>query len=166
MNAAGITLAGLTAALVVLYANLSHWWKGKREGKQLAPLGKGAAGGLVAAVCPGGILGWVTAHTGKAANTGGAGLAHGATGVQTSAPISHGTLDGLTAPGAVIVVLIAAAVVIAWRGAEKRDRWRILGGAFVMIMFCLTAGGAGALDWVPNALNGVGDQIKNSVGSA
>lgn len=166
MNATGITLAGAAGALVVLYANLAHWWKGKREAKGLAPLTKGAAGGLVAAVCPGGILGWVTAHTGQAANTGGGGLVHGATGVQASTPISHGTLDGLTVPGAVIVVLIAASVVFAWRGAEKRDRWRILGGAFVMIMFCLTAGGAGALDWVPGALNSAGEQIKSSVESA
>jgi hypothetical protein len=159
----GLTLAGLATALVVLYANLRPWWAGKRDAKQLAAFGKGSALGLVSAVCPGGILGWLHAHSATAANTAGDKLTTGATGVPTPAPVDHRALGGLTQAGAVVVVVIAAAVVWAWRAADKKDKRRIAGGAFVTSVACLTAGVAGALTWVPDALNSVGSQIQGAL---
>lgn len=161
-----VTLSGLALALVVLYANLRPWWTGKREAKQLAPLGKGAALGLVSAVCPGGILGWAAAHSSAAANTGGDRLVHGTTGIKASDPVAHQSMGGLSAPGAVIVALITAVVVLAWRAAGKQDKKRIAGGAFVSTVLCLTAGVAGALTWVPGALNSVGAQLQAAVQGA
>lgn len=159
----GITLAGLAVALVVLYANLRPWWAGKRDAKQLAAFGKGSALGLMSAVCPGGILGWAHAHSGTAANAAGDKLTSTTTGIPTPAPVDHSSLGGLTQPGAVVVVFITAAVVWAWQAADKKDKRRIAGGAFVASVACLTAGVVGALTWVPGTLNAVGAQIQGTL---
>jgi len=162
----GLTLAGLTAAAVVLLLNLRPWWAGSRDVKQLAAFGKGSALGLVSSVCPGGILGWAHAHSAGAANVGGGRLTAAATGVQTAAPVAHRSLTGLTQPGACVVVLVALVVVLAWLAAGKKDRRRILGGAFVTSVLCLAAGVVGALTWVPGLLNTIGASVAHSVGAA
>jgi hypothetical protein len=162
----GLTLAGVALALVILYANLRPWWSGNRDAKQLAAFGKGSALGLVSAVCPGGILGWLHAHSAQAANAGGSKLTTGATGIKAAQPVAHRALGGLTPPGAVVVVVIAAAVVYAWRAAGKQDKKRIAGGAFVTSVACLSAGVVGLLTWVPGALNSIGDQVQNALQGA
>lgn len=166
MNTTGLTLAGLTCAAVVLLLNLRPWWAGSRELKILAPFGKGSALGLMTAVCPGGILGWLHTHSAGAANAGGGRITSSATGVHTAAPVAHRALGGLTQPGACIVVLIALLVILAWKAAGKKDKRRIIGGAFVTSVLCLTAGVVGALTWVPGVLNGAGASVAHAVGAA
>jgi hypothetical protein len=163
MPTTGLTLAGLTAALVVLYANLRPWWASNRDAKQLAAFGKGSALGIVSAVCPGGMLGWLHTHSAQAANASGGKLTSGTTGIKASAPVAHRDLYGLTQTGGVIVVVITIAVFFAWRAAGKQDKKRIAGGAFVASVACLTAGVAGLLTWVPGTLNSIGDQIAGAL---
>ncbi|MFF0510970.1 hypothetical protein [Streptomyces sp. NPDC004250] len=153
------SLGGLLAALLVLYANLRPWWAGGREMKQLAAFGKGLAAALAAAACPGGILSWARQRTGSAANSAGEAAGRSATGTTQTEAISGGHMAGLVATGAVVVVLVVFAVILAWKEAGKKDRRRIVGGAFVGSVACLTAGVAGALAWLPGALNGVGDAV-------
>jgi len=162
----GITLGGLTAAAIVLLYNLRPWWTGNRDAKQLAAFGKGTALGLVSAVCPGGILGWLHAHSGGAANSAGGRITSGATGVHAAAPVAHRSLTGLDEPGACVVAVLAIVVVIAWKAAGKRDKWRMAGGTFVASVLCLTAGVIGALTWMPGLLNGVGASVAHAVGKS
>ena len=165
MNATtGLTLAGLTAAVIVLIYNLRPWYTGGREMKHLVAFGKGSALGVVSAVCPGGLLGWAHAHSGAAANAGGSRIAGATTGVRPSAPIAHRALGGLDQNGACVVVLIAVLVGLAWKFAGKQDKKRIVGGAFVASVLCLTAGVIGMLTWVPGALNSVGASAAHAVG--
>ncbi|MFF9312168.1 hypothetical protein ACF1BS_14780 [Streptomyces sp. NPDC014748] len=154
-----LSLGGLLAALIVLYANLRPWWAGNRDPKRLAAFGKGLAAALAAAACPGGILGWVRHRAGAVANSAGETGGHAATGTTQTQTVAGGQLTGLVATGATVAALAVFAVVLAWKAAGKDDRRRIVGGAFVGLVFTLTAGGAGALDWLPGALNGVGDGI-------
>lgn len=154
-----LTLGGLLAALIVLYANLRPWWAGNRDPKRLTPFGKGLAGALVAAACPGGILGWARQRTGSVANTAGQTAGRGASGTTQTEAISGGQMAGLLGTGALVAVLIVFAVVLAWKAAGKDDKRRILGGVFVGLVASLTAGAAGALAWLPGALNGIGDGI-------
>ncbi|MFG2679201.1 hypothetical protein [Streptomyces sp. NPDC048392] len=153
------SLGGLLAALLILYANLRPWWTGGREMKQLASFGKGLAAAAAAAACPGGILGWARQRTGAVANSAGESVGRSATGTTQTETISSGQMAGLIGVGALVAALVVFAVGLAWKAAGKKDRRRIVGGAFVGTVVCLTAGGAGALDWLPGALNGVGDGI-------
>lgn len=166
MNTTSVTLAGLTVAAIVLYANLRPWWTGNRDAKQLAAFGKGASLGVVSAVCPGGILGWLHAHSGSAADAGGARLTNATTGVKATAPIAHKALGGLDAPGACVVVVLTACMVLAWRAAGKGDKKRMAGGAFVASVLCLTAGVIGMLTWLPGSLNSAGNQVLHAVQAA
>lgn len=154
------SLGGLLAALLVLYANLRPWWAGNREMKLLVPFGKGLAGALAAAACPGGVFAWARQRTGAIANTAGETGGRAATGTTQTEAVSNGQMVGLVATGSLVAVLMVFAVVLAWKAAGKKDRRRILGGAFVGTVASLTAGLAGALNWLPGALNGVGDGIK------
>lgn len=165
-TATGISLAGLTVAAVILYANLRPWWTGNRDAKQLAAFGKGASLGVVSAVCPGGILGWLHTHSGAAADAGGNRITNATTGVKASAPIAHRALGGLDMPGACVVVVLAFGVVLAWRAAGKNDKKRMVGGAFVASALCLTAGVIGLLTWLPGSLNTVGNQVVHAVQGA
>lgn len=59
MNAAtGLSLAGVAAALAIMWANFRPWWKGGRDPKALLPYGAGWLLGALATVCAGGALGW------------------------------------------------------------------------------------------------------------
>lgn len=155
-----LTLGGLLVALLILLANLHPWWKGGREMKQLAPFGKGFGAAACAAACPGGLLGWTHTHTGTAANGAGERTSVATSGTTSGSSLTTGQLVGLGMTGAVIVVLAVFLVVLEYKSAAKKDRRRILGGAFVGSNFLLTAGVAGALTWLPSALNGVGDAAK------
>ncbi|MET9099965.1 hypothetical protein [Streptomyces antibioticus] len=154
-----LSLGGLLAALIVLYANLRPWWAGNRDMKRLVPFGKGLAAALAAAACPGGILGWARNRTGAVANTAGETGGRAATGTTQTETITGGQMTGLIATGAAVVTLAVVAAVLAWKAAGKEDRRRIIGGAYVGFVASLTAGVAGALAWLPGALNGVGDAI-------
>ncbi|MFH9403276.1 hypothetical protein ACH4JS_26525 [Streptomyces sp. NPDC017638] len=154
-----LTLGGLLVALLILLANLHPWWKGGREMKQLAPFGKGFGAAACAAACPGGLLGWTHTHTGTAANGAGARTSVATSGTTSGSGLTTGQLVGLGMTGAVIAVLAVFLVVLEYKAAAKKDRRRILGGAFVGSNFLLTAGVAGMLAWLPGALNGAGDAV-------
>lgn len=158
-----LTLGGLLAALLVLVANLHPWYKGGREMRQLAAFGKGFAAAACAAACPGGILGWAHTHTGALANGTGGRTGTAATGTTPGSSLSSGQLAGLSAAGAVVVVIAVFLTVLAYKTAGKADKRRILGGFFVGSVLLLTAGVAGALAWLPGALNGAGDGIVAAV---
>ncbi|CUW29676.1 MULTISPECIES: hypothetical protein [Streptomyces] len=154
-----LTLGGLLLALIILVCNLYPWWRGNRDMKMLAPFGKGTAAGISAAMCPGGILGWAHSRSGTVGNGIGERTSQATTGTASGQSITTGQLVGLGATGAAIVVLTVLLVVLAYKEAGKKDRRRIIGGAYVGSTFCLTAGVAGALAWLPGTLNGLGDGI-------
>lgn len=161
-----LTLGGLLAALLVLIANLHPWWTGNREMKMLAPFGKGFAAAACAAACPGGLLGWAHSRAGTVAN--GAGERTGAvtTGTSSASGITSGQLVGLGATGAVIAVAVVFLVCLAYKAAGKKDKKRIIGGAFVGSVLLLTAGVAGALAWLPSLLNEIGVAVVDTVQGA
>ncbi|WP_327403846.1 hypothetical protein OG194_29695 [Streptomyces sp. NBC_01288] len=158
-----LTLGGLLAALLVLTANLYPWWTGTREMKQLTAFGKGFLAAACAAACPGGILGWAHTHTGTVANGAGERASSTAAGTSSATGLTSGQLVGLGATGAVVAVLVVFLVVLSYKGAGKKDKKRIVGGAFVGSVLLLTAGVAGALSWLPGALNGAGDAVVAAV---
>lgn len=154
-----LTLGGLLLALIILVCNLYPWWRGSRDMKMLASFGKGSAAGICAAMCPGGILGWAHSRSGTVGNGIGERTSQAATGTASGQSLTTGQLVGLGATGAVIVVITVLLVVLAYKEAGKKDKRRIIGGAYVGSTLCLTAGVAGILSWLPDALNGTGDGI-------
>ncbi|MFE9448317.1 hypothetical protein [Streptomyces sp. NPDC006739] len=158
-----LTLGGLLAALLVLVANLHPWYRGGREMKHLAAFGKGFFAAACAAACPGGLLGWAHNHTGGIANGAGQRAGSAATGTTPGSGLTRGQLTGLSATGAVVVVVAVFLVALAYKTAGKTDKRRIVGGFFVGSVFLLTAGVAGALSWLPGALNGAGAGVVGAV---
>lgn len=154
-----LTLGGLLAALIILTCNLYPWYRGGREMSKLAAFGKGAAGGVCAAACPGGILGWAHSRSGTVGNGIGERTSQATTGTTSGQSLTTGQLVGLGTTGAVLVVIVVLLVVLAYKEAGKADKRRIFGGAYVGSTLCLTAGVAGALAWLPGTLNGAGDGI-------
>jgi hypothetical protein len=63
-----LTLGGLLLALIILVCNLYPWYRGGRQLSKLAAFGKGLSGGVCAAMCPGGILGWAHSRSGTVGN--------------------------------------------------------------------------------------------------
>lgn len=155
-----LTLGGLLFALIILTCNLYPWYQGGREMKQLSAFGKGFGGAACAAACPGGILGWAHTRSGTVGNGAGERASQALTGTTSASGLTSGQLAGLGAAGAIIVVLAVTLVVLSYKAADKKDKRRILGGAYVGSTLCLTAGVAGALSWLPSALNGLGDGIR------
>ncbi|KFG08116.1 hypothetical protein [Streptomyces scabiei] len=161
-----LTLGGLLFALIILTCNLYPWWTGNREMSQLAAFGKGFGAAACAAACPGGILGWAHSRSGTLGNGVGERTSQATTGTASGQSLTSGQLAGLGATGAVIVVIAVTLVVLAYKAAGKKDKRRILGGAYVGSTLCLTAGVAGALAWLPPALNGLGDGVVAAVQGA
>ncbi|QTU45628.1 hypothetical protein F3K20_12810 [Streptomyces scabiei] len=155
-----LTLGGLLAALIILIANLYPWWTGPRELKQLASFGKGFGAAACAAACPGGILGWLHSRSGTVSNGAGERAGQALTGADASSGLTSGQLVGLGATGAFVVVIAVTLTVLTYKAAGKKDKKRILGGAYVGSTLCLTAGMAGALAWLPTALNATGDGVR------
>ncbi|MFR9796155.1 hypothetical protein ACL02U_09665 [Streptomyces sp. MS06] len=154
-----LTLGGLLLALIILTCNLHPWWTGGREPKQLAAFGKGFGASACAAACPGGLLGWAHTRSGTLGNGAGEKTGQALTGTRPAAALTPGQLVGLGTTGAIIVTIAITLTVLAYKQAGKKDRRRIIGGAYVGSVLLLTAGVAGALHWLPSALNGVGDAV-------
>ncbi|MFE6225465.1 hypothetical protein [Streptomyces sp. NPDC057854] len=166
MNAP-LTLAGLALTAVILWANLRPWWTSNRDPKLLAPFGKGAALGVVGAMCAGGLLGMLAGCAPQVGSTAGSKAVGAVTGTQSSTALTRGSLSGsLTEEGAVVVFLIAVGVVFAWRKAGKDDKKRMAGGVFCGASLCATAGVAGALQFLPGLVNQTGDAVRAAVESA
>lgn len=162
-TATGLTLGGLVIALVILIANLRPWWKGGRDPKQLVPFSYGLALGSVSTICMGGLLGWLagcTAGVGNRVGDKGVGMVTGSRGSST---LARGDLGHLTPEGAIVVVLLTAIVFLAWRSAGKQDKKRIFGGAYCGATLCLTAGVAGLLAFLPDAINMIGAQGRAAI---
>jgi len=64
------------------------------------------------------------------------------------------------------VVAAFTLVVLSYKAAGKQDKRRLIGGAYVGSVLCLTAGVAGALSWLPGALNAAGDGVVSAVEGA
>jgi hypothetical protein len=154
-----LTLGGLLLALIILTCNLYPWWRGNRDMSKLAAFGKGLGGSVCAAACPGGILGWAHSRSGTVGNGVGERTGTALTGTSQAQGLTTGQLVGLGTTGAVVVVIAVTLVVLAYKEADKKDKRRIIGGAYVGSTLCLTAGVAGVLAWLPGALNGTGNGI-------
>ncbi|MER5213686.1 hypothetical protein ABT063_24720 [Streptomyces sp. NPDC002838] len=154
-----LTLGGLLVALIILTCNLYPWYTGGREISRLAAFGKGFGGAVCAAACPGGILGWAHSRSGTVGNGAGERAGQALTGTTATDGLTTGQLVGLGTTGAVIVVIAVTLVALSYKAAGKKDRRRIIGGAYVGSVLCLTAGVAGALAWLPGALNAAGDGV-------
>ncbi|MFI2761375.1 hypothetical protein ACH5A3_21275 [Streptomyces echinatus] len=163
MTSTTLTISGLLAAVLILVANLRPWWRGGREMKQLAMFGKGFAAAACAAACPGGILGWTHTHAATVANRAGERTSTAAAGTSSGSGLTTGQLVGLGATGAGVVIVTAFLVGLAYKEAGKKDKRRIVGGFFVGSVLTLTAGVAGALAWLPGALNAAGDGVVAAV---
>ncbi|MFJ8146029.1 hypothetical protein ACIQ6R_13245 [Streptomyces sp. NPDC096048] len=161
-----LTLGGLLAALLILVANLHPWWTGSREMKQLAAFGKGFSAAACAAACPGGLLGWAHSRAGTVGNGAGERVSATAAGSTSGSTVTSGQLVGLGTTGAIIAVTVVFLVGLSYKAAGKKDKKRIIGGAFVGSTLLLTAGVAGALEWLPGALDTVGEALKDAVQGA
>lgn len=162
-----LTLAGLALTLVILWANLRPWWTGSRDPKMLAAFGKGAALGVLGAMCAGGLLGWLAGCAPVAGSTAGSKAVGAVTGTQSGTALARGSLSGsLTEEGAVVVFCVAVSVVFAWRKAAKDDKKRMAGGLYCGASLCATAGVAGALSFLPGLVNDTGAQIRAAIDSA
>lgn len=167
MKTASLTLAGLALTAVILWANLRPWWTGSRDPKMLAAFGKGAALGVLGAMCTGGLLGLLAGCAPSVGNQAGSKAVGAVTGTQGGSALARGSLSGsLTEEGAVVVFLIAVGVVFAWRKAGKDDKKRMAGGVYCGASLCATAGVAGALGFLPGLVNGAGEQVRAAIDSA
>lgn len=165
-TSASLTLTGLAISLAILYANLRPWWTGSREAKQLVPFGSGFGLGALSTVCAGGLLGWLSGCARHGANSAGDKGVRGVTGSSGSGALTRGDLGQLTPEGACVVFLLTVAVFLAWKAAGKKDKKRIVGGGFCGATLCVTAGVAGALEWLPDAVNQAGTALRSAVEGA
>ncbi|MBH1938945.1 hypothetical protein I5Q34_32590 [Streptomyces sp. AV19] len=160
-----LTLAGSAVSIGITYLNLRPWWKGGRSPKDLLPFSGSFLLGSTATMCTGGILGWLAGCSATSANKAGGTVVRGTTGTEGGA-IAHGSLGALTPDGGVVVFLTTIAVGAAWRAAGKADRRRMAGGAFCGTSLTFTAGVAGALSWLPGAVNGLGATLRSGLEGA
>ncbi|GCD46131.1 hypothetical protein [Streptomyces paromomycinus] len=165
-TATSLSLGGLALSLVIAYANLWPWWKSGHDPKKLIPFGEGLALGSVSTICAGGLLGVLAGCSAGAGNTVGDKTLSGVTGVQGGAAFGRGDLGHLTPEGAVVVLLMTVGVVLAWRAAGKNDKKKIAGGVFVGTTLSLTAGVAGLLGFLPDAINMIGQQGRATLEGA
>ncbi|MFI9155727.1 hypothetical protein [Streptomyces sp. NPDC053367] len=138
-----LTLGGLLLALIILTCNLHPWWTGGRNAAQLKHFGQGFGAAACAAACPGGILGWAHSRSGTVGNGVGERAGQGLTGTSQAQGLTTGQLVGLGTTGAAAVVIAFTLVVLVYKAAGKKERRRIVGGAYVGSTLCLTAGVAG-----------------------
>jgi hypothetical protein len=157
--ATGLTLAGLAITLTIAWANLRPWWKSNRDLKALIPFGSGMLLGALSTMCSGGLLGWLSGCAPRVTNAVGDKAVRGVTGTSNGTALVRHPLGSLTHDGAVLVFVVTAGVVFAWRAAGKPERKRMSGGALVGCTLCATAGVASLLNWLPDLVNQGAAQI-------
>lgn len=155
MNAVTLSLAGVAAALAILWANFRPWYKGSRDPKALIPYGAGWLLGSLATLCAGGALGWgaagITGLLSRGANTGiGSVIGTG------PAALSARRMGTLTPEGGIVVALALLCVVLLYRASGKLDRRRVLGGILTGAVLGFLPGIAAAMDWLPDVVNQAG----------
>lgn len=156
MNAAtGLSLAGVAAALAILYANFRPWWKGGRDPKALLPFGSGWLLGSLATVCAGGALGWGAAGIAGLLSKGGDTAVGSLVGTGAAALASRrmGTLDPA---GGVVVALVFFVVALVFKVSGKQDKRRIVGGIVTGAVLGFLPGIAAQLTFLPETANYVG----------
>ncbi|WP_050497643.1 hypothetical protein [Streptomyces griseus] len=156
MNAAtGLSLAGVAAALVIMWANFRPWWKGGRDPKALIPFGAGWLLGALSTVCVGGALGWGAAGiTGLLSN--GSDTAVGSLVGTGPAALASARMGSLTPAGGIVVCGVLAGVILLHRASGKLDRRRIIGGIVTGAVLGFLPGVAAQLGFLPDAANYVG----------
>ncbi|MEU8671394.1 hypothetical protein AB0C71_31420 [Streptomyces anulatus] len=157
MNAAavGLSLAGVAAALAILWANLRPWWKGGRDPKALIPYGSGWLLGSLSTVCAGGALGWGAAGIAGLLSTGGDTAVGSLVGTGAAALASR-RMGALTPEGGIVVALVLVVVGILFKVSGKQDKRRIVGGVITGAVLGFLPGIAAQLGFLPDAANYVG----------
>ncbi|MFD8437431.1 hypothetical protein ACFV2I_20315 [Streptomyces microflavus] len=157
MNAAavGLSLAGVAAALAIMWANFRPWWKGGRDPKALLPYGSGWLLGSLATVCAGGALGWGAAGIAGLLSKGGDTAVGSLVGTGAAALASRrmGTLDPA---GGIVVALVFVIVGILFKVSSPKDRRRIAGGVITGVVLGFLPGVASQLGWLPETANMIG----------
>lgn len=157
MNAAavGLSLAGVAAALGIMWANFRPWWKGGRDPKALLPYGAGWLLGSLATVCVGGALGWGAAGLAgllsKSSDT-----AVGSIVGTGAAALASRRMGTLTPEGGIVVALVLVIVGILFKVSGKQDKRRIAGGVITGVVLGFLPGVAAQLGWLPETANMVG----------
>ncbi|WP_130799772.1 hypothetical protein [Streptomyces otsuchiensis] len=157
-QATQLTIGGAAIGLMLLGIALHHWWKGKRDPKDLIPSAEGVAAGVLATLCTGGLIGGAAGWIAGGANAAG-GFAMGAAAGAEDGVIAGAEMPPLSPGGAVLVVVGIVVLCVAIKGAPKAQRRRILGGVIVGATLGLTAGAAAIL-------GGTLVPIVNSIGDA
>ncbi|GLW58100.1 hypothetical protein [Kitasatospora phosalacinea] len=156
MTSIQLSVGGLALALALLLATALRWWRRGFPLPDAFALVGGLLSGLLSALCSGGLLG-LAAHllVGQATNP----LGDKVLGSDTQL-LAHPGPAGLTGPGGVATVLLAAATALAWRCCDARLRAQIGTGALSGSALGLAAGlsGLAAATLVP-AINHLGDQV-------
>lgn len=150
-----LSLCGAVLSVAVLIINIRTWWKGNRELKALVPFAGGLINGSAWTLCAGGLLGWVAVSTAAAGSTAGDWAVSRVTG-QGGGSLTQGSMGALTPAGACVVVIALIVGGVAFKGLGKVDKKRALGGLFVGLTLCATAGFAQLMQWIPDLYNGVG----------
>lgn len=156
MNAAaGLSLAGVAAALAIMWANFRPWWKGGRDPKALIPYGSGWLLGALSTVCAGGALGWGAAGIAGLLSRGSDTAVGSVIGTGAAALATH-RMGTLTPAGGIVVALVLVAVIILHKASGKQDGRRIIGGIITGAVLGFLPGIAAHLDWLPETANAVG----------
>ncbi|MFE9381400.1 hypothetical protein [Streptomyces sp. NPDC006855] len=156
MNAAtGLSLAGVAAALAIMWANFRPWWKGGRDPKALIPYGSGWLLGSLATVCAGGALGWGAAGIAGLLSKGGDTAVGSLVGTGAAALASR-RMGALTPEGGIVVALVFFVVGILFKVSGKQDKRRIVGGIVTGAVLGFLPGVAAQLGFLPDAANYVG----------
>lgn len=153
----GLSLAGGLVCAAILYTQLRRWWTGNRELTLLLHFGQGSLMGALAALCAGGLLGFLAGCTRQGVSAGADKAVSGLTGTGTGTPVRATTLAGqLTPEGGAVVVLITFVTFLAYKAAGKDDKKRLIGGLIFGSCAIAAAGIAGALAALPGLVNDVG----------
>jgi hypothetical protein len=149
-----LSLAGVAVALAVAWANIRPWWKGGRDPKALLPYAS-ALLGLIATMCVGGLLGW-SADGIASLVTGGGDTAVSAAAGTSSASVATARMGTLTSAGGVTATLYFFGVLLAFKGAGKQDKRRMVGGLVTGAVLGILPGIVLLLDWLPAGVNDIG----------
>ncbi|MFJ5927607.1 hypothetical protein ACIQF6_33930 [Kitasatospora sp. NPDC092948] len=161
MTPTQLSVGGLGLALAILVGTALRWWRRGFELPDTFALAGGLLSGLLSALCSGGLLGLAT-HllVTRATNP----LGNKVTGGGSEQLLAHPGDAGLTRPGGVATLLIAAATALLWKCCDARLRAQIGAGAVSGSALGLAAGisGLAAATLVP-AVNALGAQFLGAL---
>lgn len=155
-----LTMSGAVASVAVLTLNVRSWWKGKREFAAAVPFSGGLIQGASWLLCGGGLLGWVAVRSNSATSAAGDDAVRRVTGTGGGA-LASGSMGALTPAGACTVVVALVVGIFVFKSSGKTVKKKIIGGLFVGMTLCATAGFAHLMQWVPDAYNGLGGFVQN-----